>query len=150
RDQPLLDQIQDKIFRMPLDSCLIVLGPPGTGKTTTLIKRLGLKLDNQHLEDDENRIIARTAAGPEKHHQSWMMFTPTELLKQYVREAFAREEIAASNERITTWADYSRDIVRNRLGVLRTDANNGPFVFRAPLEPFQQTTLVRQTQWFDD
>ena len=133
RDQPLLDQIQDNIFRMPLDTRLVVLGPPGTGKTTTLIKRLGQKLDRQHLDEDEQRVIGRTAAGADRHSQSWMMFTPTELLKQYVKEAFALEEIAASDERMKTWSDYRRELARNRLGMWRTDANNGPFVFRPGL-----------------
>jgi predicted NACHT family NTPase len=50
RDQPILDQFQGEIFRLPLDSQLIILGPPGTGKTTTLIKRLGQKLDIETLE----------------------------------------------------------------------------------------------------
>lgn len=150
RDQPLLDQIQDGIFRIPLNSKVVVLGPPGTGKTTTLIKRLGLKLDNQYLEDEENRVITQTVAGLNNHARSWMMFSPTELLKQYVKEAFAREEIAASDERIKTWADYSRDIARNKLGVLRTDTSNGPFVYRPVLDTFQSTTWTRQTEWFDD
>jgi hypothetical protein len=150
RDQPLLDQIQDGIFRIPLNSKLVVLGPPGTGKTTTLIKRLGLKLDNQYLENEENRIVTRTLAGLNNHARSWMMFSPTELLKQYVKEAFAREEIAASDERIKTWADYSRDMARNVLNVLRTDTSNGPFVYRPGLETFQSTTWARQTEWFDD
>lgn len=39
RSQPSLDQYQDKIFRLPINSQKIILGPPGTGKTTTLIKR---------------------------------------------------------------------------------------------------------------
>ena len=45
RDRPLLDEYQDAIFRLPIDTQVAILGPPGTGKTTTLIKRLGLKSD---------------------------------------------------------------------------------------------------------
>ena len=150
RDQPLLDQIQDNIFRMPLDTRLVVLGPPGTGKTTTLIKRLGQKLDHQYLDADEQRTVNNTVAGADRHAQSWMMFTPTELLKQYVKEAFALEEIAASDERIKTWSDYRRELARNRLGIWRTEANNGPFVFRPALDAFQRATLSRQIAWFED
>lgn len=40
RDQAILDKIQDEIFRLPLSSQLMVSGPPGSGKTTTLIKRI--------------------------------------------------------------------------------------------------------------
>ncbi len=43
RDQPILDQYQDKIFRLPLSTQMLLLGAPGTGKTSTLICRLGQK-----------------------------------------------------------------------------------------------------------
>jgi len=33
RDQPVLDQFQDEIFRLPLGNRLLILGPAGTGKT---------------------------------------------------------------------------------------------------------------------
>lgn len=57
RDQPVLDQYQDEIFRLPLDKRLLILGPPGTGKTTTLIRRLGLKLDTAFLDEDEKTSL---------------------------------------------------------------------------------------------
>ena len=99
RDQPVLDQYQDDIFRLPLNSRLLILGAPGTGKTTTLIRRLGQKLDVTFLDDDERRIIGAGEPRSEaEHSQSWIMFTPTELLKLYVKEAFNREGIPAPDE----------------------------------------------------
>ena len=89
RDQPILDQFQDSIFRLPLDSCLVLLGPPGTGKTTTLIRRLGQKLDFEFLEEEERRVIRRVSGQNRRPHaSSWIMFTPTALLCQYVKESF--------------------------------------------------------------
>ena len=63
RDQPILDQFQDSIFRLPLDTRLLLLGPPGTGKTTTLIRRLGQKLDVEFLAEDEQLLI-QNLGGP--------------------------------------------------------------------------------------
>jgi hypothetical protein len=150
RDQPVLDQYQDEIFRLPLDTRLAIFGPPGTGKTTTLIKRLGLKLDPEYLTEDERELVRATVAGSARHAQSWIMFTPTDLLKQYVKEAFARERIPASDAHIYTWADYRRDLARNKFGVLRTAAGTGSFVMKEGLPSLQAPTLERQQQWFGD
>jgi hypothetical protein len=150
RDQPLLDQYQDEIFRLPLDTRLVILGPPGTGKTTKLIKRLGLKLDAGFLEEDEQSLVEQTTAGLRGHGQSWLMFTPTELLKQYVKEAFNKEDIAASDLRIQTWNDFRRELARNQLGVLRTATGAGSFVLKDTLASLQASTFERQTQWFEE
>lgn len=106
-DTTILDKIQDEVFRYPIDNQLFLYGPPGTGKTTTLIKRLGLKLDVKEGVTDEERRVLNKVENP----KSWVMFTPTELLRLYVKEAFNRECIPASDEHIHTWDKY-----RVRLG----------------------------------
>ena len=151
RDQPILDQYQDEIFRLPLDKRLLILGPPGTGKTTTLIRRLGQKLDTAFLEEGEQRLVETVASAQGiAHANSWLMFTPTELLKQYLKEAFAREGVPASDLRIRTWQDYRRELARNAFGVLRTASGGGTFVLKDGLTSLSETALERPIQWFDD
>lgn len=152
RDQPILDQHQDEIFRLPVNSCCFLSGPPGTGKTTTLIRRLGQKLDSAALEPSELDLVQRAGIDSGvSHGRSWIMFSPTELLRQYVKEAFAREGIPASDDHIRTWEEYRKEIARDYLGILRTGANSGPFIERAAdayLLPECGTS--RATDWYDD
>ncbi|MDP1766077.1 MAG: ATP-binding domain-containing protein [Methylotenera sp.] len=151
RDQPILDQYQDEIFRLPISSRLLILGPPGTGKTTTLIRRLGQKLNPAFLDEDENDLVktaSTNAALP--HNQSWLMFTPTELLKQYVKEAFAREDVPAPEERIKTWSDYRHDLGRREFGILRTASDRGTFVLKPSLDSIAEDAQEGMIAWFED
>lgn len=148
RDRPLLDRYQDDIFRLPVSAKIAVLGPPGSGKTTTLIKRLGLKLDYQHLPDEDRELIGRSSAGQSGHARSWIMFTPSQLLKQYVKEAFARERVPAPDDNIRTWDDFRRDVARNTLGILRTATTAGA-VLKADLQSLRPAAIEDQSSWYE-
>ena len=149
RDQPLLDAFQDEIFRLPLRERVVLLGPPGSGKTTTLIKRLGLKLDSEYLNDEERAMVERSRAGLTGHAKSWLMFTPTELLKQYVKEAFGREGLPASEITMKTWSDYRRDLARNTFRILRTSSGAG-LLLRPGLRSLLPGTSLNTISWYED
>jgi len=151
RDQPILDKFQDEIFRLPLSHQVVLLGPPGTGKTTTLIRRLGQKLDVQFLDEDEQRVVQEVAVAQGlSHERSWLMFTPTELLKQYLKEAFNRELVPASDQNLRTWDDHRRELCRQTFGILRTATGGGTFVQKPGLCSLLDATVKNQVDWFTD
>jgi len=148
RDQPILDRHQGEIFRLPLNSRLLILGAPGTGKTTTLIRRLGQKLDMAFLDEAERQAV-QSGTG-DNHAQSWIMFTPTELLKLYVKEAFNREGIPAPDDRIRTWTEFREDLARNVFGVLRSAASSSSLVMKDSAKTLEAGTESDEIAWFTD
>lgn len=131
RQERLVDEYQDEIYRLPINTQLFLSGPPGTGKTTTLIRRLGQKVDLSEGSLSEAERSAIEIAGPISNHaRSWMMFSPTELLKQYVTRNFNNEGIPATDENIKTWDEYRDQIAREHLDLLNTTSKRGLFVLR--------------------
>jgi len=107
-------------------------------------------LDLEYLENSERRLIdGGQSVEPTDHATNWIMFTPTDLLKEYLKEAFAQEGIAASNQRIVTWDSHRRELARNRFGVLRTSQSRG-LIEKPDLEAIRPETLTRQIEWFED
>lgn len=148
RDQPILDRYQGEIFRMPLASRLLILGAPGTGKTTTLIRRLGQKLDMAFLDENERQAV-RTSSEAD-HARSWVMFTPTELLRLYVKEAFNREGIPAPDDRIRTWAEFREELARGDFRILRSAASSSSLVMKESARTLSPGVEAEQIAWFSD
>lgn len=146
RVRALLDAAQSDIFRLPVNTRLVLLGPAGTGKTTTLIKRLRQKVDWEHLDEGERAAIGEENAAA--HATSWLMFTPTDLLKQYVQDAINKEGVPAPDGRIQTWRDYRRELARRHLPVLRSGGGAG-LTMREGLGVLAPAALVDSIAWFE-
>ena len=78
------------------------------------------------------------------------MFTPTELLRLYVKEAFNREDIPALDNRIITWADCRDDLARSGFGILRSGTNSSSFVMKDATRTLEPETVTDQIAWFSD
>lgn len=129
RDQPILDKFQGEIFRLPLDRQVILFGPPGSGKTTTLIKRLAQKRTPNALSEEEETILSGSTRDNFLRQDSWAMFSPSELLKIYLGAAFNQEGVPdAANLRM--WDKERRELARNVFGILRS-TSSGRFQLEA-------------------
>ena len=148
RDQSVMNKVQDEIFRLPIDRQVMLEGPPGTGKTTTLIKRLSQKrVVTREREDDFRVLDGNPLAG--EHASSWIMFSPTELLEHYLREAFARDNVPASQERIKTWSNFRNGFATQVLGLLRTGKTGRGFVRDDALVILTDTAVRDQPSFYD-
>ena len=120
RDQPILDQYQGEVFRLPLTHSIFLLGRPGTGKTTTLIRRLAQKRTVDALTEDELGQLHRYNIQNEFFtSHSWAMYAPTDLLKLYLRNAFNRENVPATETNLRTWEKERTELARNTFRILR-------------------------------
>ncbi len=114
RDRPNLDKWQGRVSRLPLNSQLIFSGFPGTGKTTTMIRRLAFKSNPIHVDDyDPN-------GGSDL--DSWVTFTPNDTLRSYLKEAMTREGLLAPSSKLRTWEDERRVLARDYLRIVNLES----------------------------
>jgi superfamily I DNA/RNA helicase len=114
-DQAILDQAQDEIFRLPLHARIRISGAPGTGKTTVLLKRLSQKTKREFLSDEESKRIRDQDW---QEGRNWVLFTPSDLLKVYLKEAMAKELLPASDDHVKVYRTFRLELLRE-IGFIR-------------------------------
>ena len=147
RNQPKLDSEQLRVKQLRiLDGQIIIHGGPGTGKTTTLLDRIGLLTDQtirEHvpsLSPDALRRLVDLAT-------AYRLFTPNELHEHYLKEAMNAKGLLADRSRLTTWAVY-RDQLARKMGLLKADPKKSRFVKdRAAFRSDSRTLDVGEKQW---
>ncbi len=117
-DIPVVDSAQGDAWRSDLRNFVIISGAPGTGKTTTLIKRIAQKIDAGSLVEGGEETTTPLAELRRWLHDgptNWVLFTPSELLRGYLHEALAKEKLPATEERVPVWATAKVRIARDVL-----------------------------------
>ena len=139
RTQSILDKYQDEIFRLPLQSKVVLTGSPGTGKTTTLIKRLSQKNRIEYLSETEKEIVFSSKSD---HSKSWTMFSPNELLLKYLKDGFNREGIPVIRDNVKTWKEYSFYLGRDVLDILKIGDENRKFIINYNINNVQNHNIL--------
>jgi hypothetical protein len=142
RVKQLLDDHQDKILRSILElPCLA----PGTGKTTTMIKRLRRTVDVRHLDEAEREVVLESESGLD-HPVNWIMFTPNELLRLQIKDALGNQ--VPLDKCLYSWDDYRFEIAKRPLSLLAGASRRG-LVLKADAGVLQADTLTNQIAWFE-
>ena len=75
------------------------------------------------LPDDEKELLENTLG--QGFPKNWILFTPTELLKQYVRNALDNQGLGELNRQMSTWEDrylssfFSRNFPKKSLSIIQ-------------------------------
>jgi len=128
RDNPHLDEYQEEIKRSKVfDGPLIINGGPGTGKTTSLIQRITY-LTSVTIEEKTGELSPEKSEMLFNQRKSWIFFSPTDLLRDYLANAMIAEGLDADKSRVRTW-DNHRTVLLRQAGLINTETKK-PFVIK--------------------
>ncbi len=126
RSQPILDPWQEEIKRSNLyDKTIAIDGGPGTGKTTSLVQRIRFLTDivaiNEYLpnlSEEKKQMIM--------NNSSWIFFSPSELLKLFLKNNMTSEGLNATDSNVFVWDTY-KTILMKDYKLFNTETQN-PFL----------------------
>ena len=126
RSQPILDPWQDEVKRSNLyDKTIAINGGPGTGKTTSLVQRIKFLTDkiaiDEYLPDlnDEKKSLVTNNA-------SWIFFSPSELLKLFLKNNMISEGLLANDSNVFVWETFKNKLIKE-YKLFNTETQN-PFL----------------------
>ena len=139
RFNPILDPVQNRIKTQNLfnDVTIIIDGDPGTGKTTTMIQRLKYLTDWDAIEEDFREGTNRYGLSAAQRNslktsidqdRDWVFFSPSELLKEYLKEAMDKEGLTKIGTKVWSWDEYRKRIIREQYQLVGSSSDNTPFV----------------------
>lgn len=153
RSQPILDPWQEEIKRSNLyDKTIAIDGGPGTGKTTSLVQRIRFLTDivaiNEYLpnlSEDKKQMITINS--------SWIFFSPSELLKLFLKNNMTSEGLNANDSNVFVWDTY-KTILMKDYKLFNTETQN-PFLNLKKFEsenilPIDSKKLKNIIKSFDD
>lgn len=129
RYQPILDPWQEEIKRSLLyNGTLAIDGGPGTGKTTSLIQRIKFLTDYIAIEEYLPNL---TKSQKEKitSANNWIFFSPSDLLKQFLKNSMTQEGLLANDETVKVWSNY-KSILLKKYKLINSDTQNPFLVLR--------------------
>lgn len=130
-DTPVVDSHQGEVWRTNIRRFIVITGAPGTGKTTTAIKRIAQKTDASALNEEVTDVSEERLRQWLDGAQSWVLFTPSELLRSYLRQALGDEKLPVKEAHVPLWQDSKRRIGRE---VLRLFGQGRHFSLTSDLE----------------
>lgn len=117
RLNPFLDKQQNdvKFSHVHDGTCMIVDGGPGTGKTTTLIQRLKLLINQYDLEDyrlnyDGCSLTDKQITLVSDPQRNWLFFSPNNLMRKYLRTNMIYEGLTDVGRKTVVWNEYLPEI----------------------------------------
>ena len=139
RFNPILDPVQNRIKTQNLFNgvTIVIDGGPGTGKTTTMIQRLKYLTDWDAIEEDfleETNRYGLSASQRDalkraiEQDRDWIFFSPSELLKEYLKEAMDKEGLTKIGAKVWNWDEYRKKIIREKYVLVGASTDNTPFV----------------------